>query len=92
MAYRRINILPHLRQFRGIFGDLNVPFEFVIPSENNWSTTFHGVNLGKKLSKVKILIKKGDVFVEEDVKELYSLGLVLDSKIKGQKVIYIFLR
>jgi hypothetical protein len=80
MVYRRINILPHLRTYRRIFGDLNVPKKFIIPSEVVWSPTFHGVNLGDKLWRVKKLIKKCDVYVEEDVKEIHSLGLVLDSR------------
>jgi hypothetical protein len=79
MAYRRIDILPHLRNFRRIYGNLDVPRNFVVPLENQWPSTFYGVKLGNKLSRVKSLVKKGDAYVEEDVKQLYSLGLVLDS-------------
>jgi hypothetical protein len=80
-AYRRIN-LPLLKNYAKIFGDLEIPARYVVPdaSDTNWSPQFHEVKIGSYLAVVKSLIKKGCVFVEEDVKAALNLGLNLDSK------------
>jgi hypothetical protein len=79
MTYRRIN-LPLLRNFAQNYGHLVVPRTFVVPVGNEWLPEFQGSPIGNYLDGVKTLIKKGGVYVEDDVREAFALGLVLDSK------------
>src|SRR5688500_17960347 len=80
MAYRRIN-LPLLRNFKENFGHLNVPYAFVVPMASNWDSVFLGLKLGNYVQRMRKLINKGNVFVEEDVKEALGLGLDVNTKI-----------
>ena len=87
MAYRRIN-LPLLRNFVDNFGHLDVPQKFAVPHEiSSWKEEFHGVKIGKYVNRLRKQLKSGDVFVEEDVKEVLSLGLALDSFAKKRNLI-----
>jgi hypothetical protein len=79
VAYRKIN-LALLKNFQKIYRHLDVPGKFVVPSENSWLPEFHGSPIGTYLSSVKRLIKKGGVYIEDDLREVFSLGLVLDAK------------
>jgi hypothetical protein len=79
MAYRRIN-LALLRNFAQNYRHLDVPARFVVPVGNEWLSEFQGLPIGKYLSTVKNLIKKGGVYVDADIREAFALGLILDSK------------
>src|SRR5687768_7141210 len=84
VAYRRLN-LPLLRNFQEIYGHLNVPQNFIVPTDKAWKSEFHGKKLGSYFNNIRTLLKKGDVFVREDIEEAEKLGLVLKPKFETSK-------
>ena len=81
--YRRINV-PLLKNYFDVFGDLAVKRPFVVPNDESlWPTVFHGNKLGDYVHRIRINIKKGDVYLEEDLREIEKLGFIkntLDAK------------
>jgi hypothetical protein len=68
-------LLGALGNYHKIYGDLMVPYKYVIPKDRNWEERFHGMVLGGICSR----IRRGEVYtLPEERSALESIGFELD--------------